>query len=140
MIFEKKTDRENELRLMQRFLINFHPKTFEAVKLPQFELDFMLTNESNVVAFVEIKNYNKTFEDCDSILISMKNKYPKLLNYNSFKPTYFLVGFSCGKIAYAKVDDLNGEIRLGGRKPREGSSNDIEEIMFVDKKIFKVID
>lgn len=139
MIFETKEDRENELRVMQKFLVSLHPNAFEAVKLPQYELDFMLVTEGNIVAFVEIKKYNKTYEDSSFVLISMKNKFPKLKKYNDFKPTYFIVEFACGKIIYSQFDKLKGEIKMGGRKPREGSSNDVEQIMYVNKEIFKSV-
>ena len=43
-------------------------------------------------------------------------------------------------IVYARVKEIQGEVRWGGRKPRPGSANDEELMVYFDKqKAFKYL-
>ena len=36
-------------------------------------------------------------------------------------------------VIFSRLDKLKGDIKIGGRKPRDGSTNDIEFMAYFDK-------
>ena len=50
-------------------------------------------------------------------------------------PTFLFIQF-LDKIKYINIKDISGEMKIGGRKPREGSTNDLEFLCYVDNDKF----
>jgi hypothetical protein len=54
-------------------------------------------------------------------------------------PTYLFIQWK-DKLVYINANNIQGEKRVGGRKPREGSSNDQEMMIFVPNEKFNVFE
>ncbi len=133
--FENKEDLEREKRAMDLFVADvdgFIPK-----KLPPNEIDFAIASRAEGyrnVAYVEIKGVKKVKSVYDAhapvVAIQKLTSLQKYINERKCPNVYIAWVYSDG-IKYAKVTDLKGIIRWGGRQARKGSVND-QELMFED--------
>jgi hypothetical protein len=137
--FETQQDIDNEYEVLREFL-NSRDEQFKWMKLPKWELDYMVTDEKDekLLCFLEIKCYTRDFDETEKQMISMI-KYNKMLNYNRIAPTYFLAKYKCGTLAYIHVSNICGKIGWGGRANR-GGANDTEKMVWCPKDKFKIID
>jgi hypothetical protein len=126
VLYESKQDLENEERLMKHICPN-HPYK----KLDQFDLDYEIIGK----CFIEIKCYNSFFYESTTQVISMI-KLLTLQKRDKILPTYLFAQYQDG-IWYIACKDIEGYFRYTGRKPRSGSTNDHEMLVFVDKSKFR---
>ncbi len=137
-IFETEQNRNKEVKTIQCFCAA-QGGGLDYVKLPRLEVDFMLVNESKIVAFAEVKNYTCNYGDFKTVILS-KQKKEKLQKYNRLAPAYMLYNFACGAIIYAHLDQLTGKLEYGGRnESRQGAANDKELIYKISLSKFKMI-
>lgn len=133
--FENQKDIENELIVIEKICSD--GKFYK--KLGDYDLDFLvyeLRNEKKVgLAFIEIKCYNKNHDDFPETMVSCI-KHRKMNKRGSQLPTYLFIQWN-DKLQYINSKDIIGEKRVGGRKPRPGSSNDQEMMIFVLNEKFK---
>jgi hypothetical protein len=134
MIFEKPEDLEREKNAIEKF-VNVFKGSYK--KLDPYDIDFKIFNEDKKhIAFVEVKGRNKDMSNAYPLPISLE-KVAKLMA----KKMVSVVIWACNDgIIYAQVKDLIGEVKWGGRPPREGAVND-EELMiyYAKQKSFKYI-
>ena len=128
MRFENQKDIERENKAIEAFLKPFNG-TFK--KLGRNDIDFIVYDlKGAILAFVEVKGRLRNIDNSFPLPISVK-KLTKLLD-KKINPVIIWACFD--GIIYSEVKDLKGEIKIGGRKPRKGSSNDIELMAYFDKQ------
>lgn len=137
MRFENQKDIERENKAIKEFLKPFNC-TFK--KLGRNDIDFIVYDlKGAILAFVEVKGRLRNIDNSFPLPISVK-KLTKLLD-KKINPVIIWACFD--GIIFSEVKDLKGEIKIGGRKPRKGSSNDIELMAYyvndITKNKFKFI-
>ena len=134
MIFEREEDLLREKKAIETFV-----KTFGGSyqKLDPFDIDYKIFDENKkVIGYAEVKGRIRTMRDAYPLPISA-HKVIKLID----KRLNPLIIWACEDgIIYGKANNLIGEIKWGGRTPRNGSANDEEMMIYFDKqKEFKYI-
>lgn len=126
MRFETKADLDRETKCIQFFCDKFG---LTYVKLDENDVDFSLHKDGQLIAFAEVKGRNKNISEAYPLPIACR-KLVKLVD----KKTNPVIIWDCfDGIIYGKVEFLRGKIRIGGRKPRENSVNDIELMAYYDR-------
>jgi hypothetical protein len=133
-IFETDQDLIREKKAIEIFV-----KVFDGSfkKLDPYDVDYkVFDKEKNLIAYAEVKGRIKTMREAYPLPISVK-KLIKLID----KRLVPVIIWACEDgIIYGKADKLIGQIKWGGRAPREGSSNDAELMAYYDKqKEFKYV-
>lgn len=126
MRFETEKDLLNELEIIKKIA-----GKNEFKKLDRFGLDYEITGK----AFIEIKKYNTNFDKYQKIIVSCI-KLVKMQEASKFLPTYLFIQY-IDKLLYIKCDDIEGQLKKGGRDKRIGSTNDQEFLVYVDRNKFK---
>lgn len=133
-IFETEQDRIRETKAIETFVSVFNGSY---QKLDPFDIDFkVFDKDKNLIAYAEVKGRIRPIRDAYPLPLSAE-KLIKLLN----KRITPVIIWSCEDgIIYAQADKLIGTIKWGGRKPRAGSFNDSEMMVYYDKqKDFKYV-
>lgn len=122
-LFENEEDRTRELKAIKKFVDRFKG-SYE--KLDPFDIDFRVYDkDKSLIAYVEVKGRKKYLANCYPLPISA-TKVTKLCA----KRLNPVIVWACEDgIIYGKVSEIQGEVRWGGREPREDSYSD-EELMF----------
>lgn len=130
MRYETKEDLDRERKAIELFVKRFNGSY---QKLAPDDIDYRVFNEDKVlIAYVEVKGRKKNIKDVYPLPISAK-KVTKLCG-KRLNPTII---WACEDgILYGKVKELRGDVRWGGRKPRENNSfnNDSELMMYFNKQ------
>ena len=128
MRFESDIDIDREQRAIKKFVSRFKG-TFK--KLDTNDVDYRVYDESNkLIAYVEVKGRYKTIADAYPLPVAAR-KVVKLCD----KRLNPVIIWACDDgIIYGKPTHLHGEVRWGGRKPREGAVNDQELMVYYDKQ------
>lgn len=128
MIFETETDLLREKKAIETFV-----KTFGGSyqKLDPFDIDYKIFDKNNkVIGYAEVKGRIRTMHDAYPLPISA-HKIIKLID----KRLNPLIIWACEDgIIYGRPEQLVGQIRQGGRPPREGAVSDIELMVYYDKQ------
>jgi hypothetical protein len=119
MRFETPEDIKNELNVIKRIA-----GANQFKKLGPHDLDFEITG----------KAYIST--DFDHVIVSCI-KLTALQSASRKMPTFLFIQFT-DELLYINVNDIEGYLKKGGRKPRPGSTNDIEFLVYVETSKFKV--
>lgn len=125
--FETKKDLYREEKA-----INFFCKQYDLTykKLNEFDIDYMIFQNGKHIANAEVKGRLKTIQDAYPLPVATR-KLQKLLESN----TNPIIIWSCEDgIIFAKVKNLDGRLKYGGRIPRDGSTNDMELMGYFDKQ------
>jgi len=134
MIFEKTEDIERETNAIQKFVSLFDGSY---KKLDKLDIDFKIFDKDKaLIAYVEVKGRKRDMSNAYPLPISLE-KVAKLIG----KRLNPVIIWACTDgIIYGKVYELKGEVRWGGRPPREGSFDDAELMIYYAKqKGFKYI-
>jgi len=131
--YETEADLRNERDLISA--INQLWQTSSA-KLPRgYSLDYALTRDGRVVAFVEIKCRTVSSEQYETYMISLaKVLKAKSLGNAVAVPAYLLVRWNDG-VGYIDLRTVDLDVRVGGRVDR-GDSQDIEPVCMIPIKQF----
>lgn len=131
--FESQKDIENELKVMNLICPDGQFK-----KLGEYDLDFLVYDFKNGkktgLCYIEIKCYNGKHDDYPTTMVSCI-KYRKMME--KALPTFLFIQWN-DKLVFISRNNITGEKRVGGRKVREGSSNDQEMMIFVPNEKFKI--
>lgn len=133
MRFENYQDLEREKKAVE-FFVNLFDGSFE--KLDENDIDFKIYDkEKNLIAFAEVKGRKKEIINAYPLPVSIR----KLLKLADKKLNPVIIWCCNDGIIYAKVKNLKGILKWGGRKPREGAFND-QELMayFYNNEQFKI--
>ena len=128
MIFEREEDLLREKKAVETFV-----KTFGGSyqKLDPYDIDYKIFDENKkVIGYAEVKGRIRTMRDAYPLPISA-HKVIKLID----KRLNPLIIWACEDgIIYGRPERLTGQIKQGGRPPREGAVNDIELMVYYEKQ------
>ena len=117
--FESGKDLERETKAVTLFCDEYG-LTFE--KLSPNDIDFKIYKDGKFVFYLEVKGRIRTLQECFPLPIAVR----KLLKMTDKKQEGVIIWACTDGIIFSRVEKLKGEIRMGGRRKREGSANDIE--------------
>jgi len=128
MIFETEQDLIREKKAIETF-VNVFKGSFK--KLDPKDIDYkVFDKDKNLIAYVEVKGRIKTIYNAYPLPVSAR-KLVKLID----KRLNPVVIWACEDgIIYGKANKLKGDIRWGGRFPREDSFNDEELMVYYEKQ------
>ena len=118
--FETAKDLEREDRAIYALCLEYG---FQFEKLGDYDLDFkVFTWEGEFLGYAEVKGRNREMNQAFSLPLA-KRKYDKMMSKEGHK----IIIWACyDGIIFGDLSKLLYVEREGGRKPREGSANDIE--------------
>jgi len=125
--FENKTDLERENKAAD-FLCKIFG--FNYKKLGINDIDFAIYDGDRFVFFLEVKGRIKTISEAYPLPLAVR----KLTKLQDTKKQSVILWACKDGIIFSRTEKLNGNIRIGGRKPRLGSANDIEFMAYFDKR------
>lgn len=127
-IFETDQDLIREKKAINTFVSVFNG-SFK--KLGPQDIDFKVFDKDNtLIAYAEVKGRLKTMKTAYPLPVAL-SKLSKLIE-KRLNPV--LIWACDDGIIYGKVFSLVGEVRIGGRTPREGGNTDIEMMVYFDKQ------
>ena len=134
MRFESEEDIDREDRAINVF-VNMFSGSYK--KLGPNDVDYRVYDkEGELIAFAEIKGRKKDYSNAYPLPVAAR----KLVKLADKRLNPVMIWACNDGIVYAKVKDLEGNIRWGGRKPRPNSYNDEELMVYFDKSpTFKFI-
>lgn len=128
MIFETEEDLEREKKAISLF-VNTFGGSFK--KLDRLDVDYKIFDkDGNLIAYAEVKGRIRVIRDAYPLPIAAR----KVLKLTDKRITGVIIWACDDGIIYGKVEKLVGQVRLGGRKPREGSYNDDELMVYYEKQ------
>ena len=122
MRFENDDHRQREQRAITKFCSLFD-LTFR--KLGENDIDFQIFKSDSLVGFVEVKGRHRIIADAYPLPIAIR-KLNKLQGELAPREDPVIVWACHDGIIYGKVRNITGTVRYGGRKVRDGASNDQE--------------
>ena len=128
MIFENEEDLKREQKAISLF-VNTFGGSFK--KLDPLDVDYKIYDKNNnLIAYAEVKGRLRPMSSAYPLPVAAK-KVVKLVE----KRLIPVMIWCCDDgIIYGKVNKLKGEIKWGGRTPRENSYSDLELMVFYDKQ------
>ena len=127
MRFENEEDLQKEVKAIKKFVELFEG-TYK--KLDPNDIDFKIFDKNkDIIAYAEVKGRRKLMSVAFPLPVSIR----KLLKLADKRLNPVMIWACDDGIIYAKVKDLFGDIRWGGKKPREGAYNDYELMAYFDK-------
>lgn len=128
MTFEKEIDLIREKKAIELF-VSIFGGSFK--KLDPHDIDYkVFDKENNLIAYAEVKGRIRTMHSAYPLPIAAR----KLVKLIDKRITPVLIWACEDGIIYGKADKLQGEIKWGGRPPREGAVNDNEMMVYYDKQ------
>jgi|TARA_R110002126_G_scaffold77471_1_gene193081 hypothetical protein len=125
-VFETKEDLEREHLAIALFCKKFIAKWS---KLEKFDIDYKVTRDGRV-CYVEVKGRNRTMSDAYPLPLAAR-KMVKLVD----KGEQSIIIWDClDGLIYGNTSHIFSKGKMGGRKPREGSSNDKEYMLYFDEQ------
>jgi hypothetical protein len=128
MTFETEQDLKREHKAITTF-VNTFGGSF--TKLDPHDIDYkVFDKDGNLIAYVEVKGRIRTIHNAYPLPVAAR-KIVKLVD----KRLQPVIIWSCEDgIIYGKVNKLKGEIKWGGRTPRDSSFNDSELMVYYEKQ------
>ncbi len=134
MRFESEVDLTRENKAITKFVSLFNG-SFK--KLGPNDIDYRVFNDKGeLIAYVEVKGRLRPIKEAYPLPVAAR-KIVKLCD-KRLNPVMI---WTCEDgIIYAKVSEIQGEVRWGGRKPRANSVNDEELMIYYNQqKGFKYV-
>lgn len=126
--FETEVDLEREKKAISTFVKVFNG-SFK--KLGPTDIDFkVFDKDGGLIAYAEVKGRLRSMKTAYPLPIAL-SKLSKLIE-KRLNPV--LIWACDDGIIYGKVFNLIGEVRMGGRPPREGGNTDREMMVYFDKQ------
>lgn len=128
MRFETKEDRANERMIMEVFA-----RGHEFIKLDDHDVDFVIPGKCYVEVKAKKYKHNKYPGQMISLIkiLKLQEKGREINPETKEKIPAFLVFGYTDYVAYIEINDVEGYVRLGGRKKRKGAANDRELILYI---------
>lgn len=128
MTFETEQDLIREKKAIQTF-VNIFGGSFK--KLDPHDIDYkVFDKEGNLIAYVEVKGRIKTMYNAYPLPVAAR----KLVKLADKRLVPVMIWACEDGIIYGKVDKLKGEIKWGGRAPRDNSFNDQELMVYYERQ------
>ena len=134
MRFESEEDLKREAQAIEKF-VNMFGGSFK--KLGPNDIDYrVFDSKGDLIAYVEVKGRLRPIKEAYPLPVAAR-KVVKLCD-KRLNPVMI---WACEDgIIYAKIPEIEGTVRWGGRKPRAYSFNDEELMIYYDKqKGFKYV-
>ena len=126
MTFETETDLIREKKAIEVF-VNRFKGSFK--KLDPQDIDYkVFDKEKNLIAYAEVKGRIRTMHNAYPLPLSAR----KLVKLIDKRITPVLIWACEDGIIYGKANKLYGEIKWGGRLPRDGAANDSEMMVYYE--------
>lgn len=127
-IFETEQDLIREKKAIETF-VKIFGGSFK--KLAPLDIDYkVFDKDGTLIAYAEVKGRLKTMKTAYPLPVAL-SKLSKLIE-KRLNPV--LIWACDDGIIYGKVFSLVGEVKIGGRPPRDGSTNDIEMMVYFDSQ------
>lgn len=126
VIFETKKDLDREEKAVSLFCKEYG---LTYGKLHRLDIDFKIYKDNKFVFYLEVKGRMRKLNECYPLPISVK----KLIKISDKSGKAVVLWACLDGIVFSYLHKLKGDIRIGGRRPREGSSNDIEFMAYYNK-------
>lgn len=128
MTFETEQDLKREHKAITTF-VNMFDGSFK--KLDPYDIDYKVFDKNGLlIAYAEVKGRIRTMHNAYPLPVAAR-KIVKLVD-KRLSPVMI---WACEDgIIYGKVEKLKGEIKWGGRTPRDNSFNDSELMIYYDKQ------
>jgi hypothetical protein len=124
--FETKEDLERQRKAISLFCEKFVASYEE---LDEWDIDYLVTKDEKK-CYVEVKGRKRTMSDAYPLPLAAR-KMVKLID----KGEQSIVIWDCyDGLIYGNTKDIKCMGKMGGRKPREGSSNDKEFMLYFDEQ------
>jgi hypothetical protein len=121
--FERPSDIERENKAMRTIASQYN---WQYKKLGPYDVDFYIKG----IGYLEVKGRNRYIDDAFPLPLA-RRKYDKLME----KPLNKIIVWSCfNGLIYADLTKLTFTERTGGRTPRNGSTNDIESMLYIPQQ------
>ena len=126
--FETEIDLIREKKAIELF-VSIFGGSFK--KLDPHDIDYkVFDKDKNLIAYAEVKGRIRTMRTAYPLPISAK----KLVKLIDKRLAPVLIWACEDGIIYGKANKLQGDIKWGGRPPRDGSVNDAEMMVYYDKQ------
>ena len=126
--FETEIDLIREKKAIELF-VSIFGGSFK--KLDPNDIDYKVFDKNkNLIAYAEVKGRIRTMRTAYPLPISAK----KLVKLIDKRLAPVLIWACEDGIIYGKANKLQGDIKWGGRPPRDGSVNDAEMMVYYDKQ------
>jgi hypothetical protein len=126
MRFETTKDLKREYETMNYFCQKYN---LDFKKLDKNDVDFELQKDGKIIGYVEIKGRNKTIKEAYPLPIACR----KLVKLCDKKMNPVVIWACYDGLIIGKIEQLEGITKIGGRTPREGSTNDIELMTYYNR-------
>lgn len=132
--FETEIDLIREKKAIESF-VNRFKGSFK--KLDPQDIDYkVFDKDKNLIAYAEVKGRIRTMHNAYPLPISAK----KLIKLIDKRITPVIIWACEDGIIYGKANKLQGEIKWGGRPPRDCAVNDAEMMVYYEyQKEFKYV-
>lgn len=128
MTFETEQDLKREQKAITTF-VNTFGGSFQ--KLDPHDIDYkVFDKDGKLIAYAEVKGRIRTMHNAYPLPIAAR----KLVKLTDKRLTPVVIWACEDGIIYGNIDKLKGEIKWGGRPPRDNSSNDDELMIYYDKQ------
>jgi hypothetical protein len=128
MTFETEQDLKREHKAIETF-VNTFGGSFK--KLDPYDIDYkVFDKEGKLIAYAEVKGRIKTMHNAYPLPVAAR----KAVKLTDKRLNPVMIWACEDGIIYGKVDKLKGEIKWGGRPPRDNSFNDDELMIYYDKQ------
>lgn len=126
MTFETETDLIREKKAIEAF-VNRFKGSFK--KLDPQDIDYkVFDKDKNLIAYAEVKGRIRTMHNAYPLPLSAR----KLVKLIDKRITPVIIWACEDGIIYGKANKLQGEIKWGGRPPRDGAVNDAEMMVYYE--------
>ena len=126
MTFETETDLIREKKAIEAF-VNRFKGSFK--KLDPQDIDYkVFDKDKNLIAYAEVKGRIRTMHNAYPLPLSAR----KLVKLIDKRITPVLIWACEDGIIYGKANKLQGEIKWGGRPPRDGAFSDNELMVYYE--------
>lgn len=127
-IFETEEDLLREQKAIRAFVSMF---SGSYQKLSMEDVDFKVFDEQGkLIAYAEVKGRLRSMRDAYPLPLAIR----KLMKLSDKRLNPVIIWCCDDGIIYGKVHNLTGQVKFGGRAPREGAHNDGEMMVFYDKQ------
>lgn len=128
MTFETEQDLKREHKAITTF-VNTFKGSFQ--KLDPQDIDYkVFDKDGKLIAYVEVKGRIRTMHNAYPLPVAAR----KIVKLTDKRLTPVVIWACEDGIIYGKVDKLKGEIKWGGRAPRDNSFNDAELMVYYEKQ------
>jgi len=124
--FENQVDLDRESKAVKLFCDEYG---LTSEKLSPNDIDFKIYKNGKFLFYLEVKGRLRELSNCYPLPIAVR----KILKMSDKKQDGVILWACFDGVVFSRVENLKGEIRVGGRKPREGSANDIEFMAYYNK-------